>query len=273
MRIGCCVNMLPRERGDVGASYAELLRRVGYDYVELPLGELIQLGEEDFAALCRRLTAAGIPVYACNSLFPPALRLVGETVDESAVRAFYRRALARAAQLGAQRVVFGSPWAKSCPEGFPRETAFAQLVQWCGELGDEAARYGITIALEPNNHTEGNMITTYAEALALARATAHPAVRCLQDYYHLCMENDTTESMLRGGAEYLAHVHFARFDGRGFPASMDEDPGYRPFFDTLRTLHYHGGISMEGFPASRESLTREAAATCRFLRAAVQEAD
>lgn len=273
MLIGCCTNMLPRERDDVGAFYAPMLRQAGYDYIELPLGEIALLDEADFNVLCRQMQEAALPVYACNSLFPPALHLVGREVNASAVRAFIHTALTRAACLGAQRVVFGSPWAKSCPEGFSRDAAFAQLVQWCRVLGDEAERHGIVVTLEPNNHTEGNMITTYAEALSLARAASHSAVRCLQDYYHLRMEHDSAASMLQGGTDALAHVHFAHFDRRAFPASMDEDALYLPFFDTLRSLHYHGGISVEGFPTSRESLMQEAAAACRFLRAAVKDSD
>ena len=53
-----------------------------------------------------------------------------------------------------------------------------------------------------------------------------------------------------------------------FPASMEEDPYYQTYFDALKALCYQGGISMEGFPESRESFPREAAETCRFLRAA-----
>ena len=38
---------------------------------------------------------------------------------------------------------------------------------------------------EPNNRTETNMLNTFFDVVALAKAVNHPNVRCLQDYYHL----------------------------------------------------------------------------------------
>ena len=69
----------------------------------------------------------------------------------------------------------------------------------------------------------------------------------------------------------VASMLFGMFFGAGnliFPASMEEDPYYQTYFDALKALGYCGGISMEGFPESRESFPQEAADTCRFLRSA-----
>lgn len=266
MKIGCCVNMLPREANDVGEGYAPLIKEAGFDYIELPLGIITGLSEEAFAELRRYLAEVGLPVPVCNSIFARDICLVGERVDEERIRAFCKKALTRAEQLGARYVVFGSPWAKECPEGFSREKAFEQLTYWCRVLGDEAERHGLVIALEPNNRGETNMINTFSDVVALAKAADHPAVRCLQDYYHLRFENDTVESLLRDGRELLVHLHFARFEGRGFPVSMAEDEGYRTFFDALRAIDYQGALSLECFPESAETLPREAAESCRFLR-------
>jgi sugar phosphate isomerase/epimerase len=49
---------------------------------------------------------------------------------------------------------------------------------------------------------------------------------------------------------------------------MEEDSGYAPYFAALRQIGYDGGVSMGGFPLSRESFLSEAAATCAFLRRA-----
>lgn len=77
------------------------------------------------------------------------------------------------------------------------------------------------------------------------------------------------DSLVRDGKEYLVHSHFARFDKRGFPKDWTEDAYYPVYFEALKKLHYDSGISMEGFPKSRESFAVEAAATCRFLKEAV----
>ena len=269
MLIGCCVNMLPKEEGDIGARYAPQIKAAGYDYIELPIWQVAEQSDTAFDEMCAYLREVGLPVYACNSFFAADIRLVGERVDKGHVRASYQKALARAAAIGARYVVLGSPWAKACPEGFSRGRAFEQLTEWCQEIGDEAEQQGITIALEPNNRLETNMINTFSDVVSLAKAADRRSVRCLQDYYHMRAEQDTVGSLLSFGADYLVHSHFARFAGRGFPVSTAEDPYYRIYFDALKAIGYQGGISMEGFPQSRESFAAEAAKACRFLKSMI----
>lgn len=270
MLIGCCVNMLPKAKDDPGIRYAPEVKQAGFDYIELPIGQVIGLKESDFQDTRAYLQDLNLPVHACNNFFTPDVKLVGWNVDKGKVRGAYQHALEWAKLLGARYVVFGSPWSKACPEDFSRARAFEQLAEWCVEIGDEAQKHGLVIALEPNNRQETNMINTFSDVVALSQAANHPSVMCLQDYYHLGIEHDTVDSLLQHGRERLVHVHFARIEKRGFPKSMDEDPYYQTFFQALKEIDYHGGISMEGFPESRESFLHEATQTCRFLRNAVQ---
>ena len=48
MLYGCCVNLLPKTLDRIGLEYAGRLKRLGYDYIELPLNELAQLSEQEF---------------------------------------------------------------------------------------------------------------------------------------------------------------------------------------------------------------------------------
>lgn len=271
MQIGCCTNMLPKTDSGTGYEYANLIQQAGFDYIELPIGQINELSSVAFQEMKSYLRTCALPVYACNNFFPSSIQLVGPAADVGLVREFYQSALERAAQLECRYVVLGSPWSKTCPEGFSFHAAFNQLAQWCYEIGSEAQKKNIVIALEPNNRQETNMINTFAEAVSLAKAVKHPNVRCLQDYYHLKMEHDTTDSLLKYGKDYLVHSHFARLKKRGFPKQFDEDPYYQPYFDALRQIGYCGAISMEGFPENPESLFEEATAACHFLKQAVQQ--
>lgn len=270
MHIGCCVNMLPKDKSDPGLSYAPAIKEVGFDYIELPIAQVITLSGAQFESACALLRELALPVRATNNFFAPDVRLIGPQVDKGLVRARYTHALEWAAQLGAKYAVFGSPWAKFRPEDISEERAFDELAYWCSEFGDEAAKHGLTVALEPNNRTETNMINRFSQAVALAKAVSHPNVRCLQDYFHLGMEKDSVDSLLQHGKDWLVHTHFARIEKRGFPRSTAEDPGYTAFFSALHEIGYDGGVSMEGFPVSRESFPEEAAATCAFLKTAVK---
>lgn len=269
MLFGCCVNMLPETESVLGERYIGQLAELGYDYVELPLNGAMSLSATDFKEAVAHIRAINLPVYACNNFFPPELKLCGENVDKQAIANYYKAALERVAVLGAHYGVFGSPWSKFCPEGFPQEQAFQQLVELCQAMGDVAKEYNITIALEPNNHEETNMINTFAQSVQLAKATNHPNVKSLQDYFHMKMENDTVDSLLKDGKEYLVHSHFARFEGRRFPKAVTEDAYYVPYFAALKKIGYEGGISMEGFTDSSETFAEDARGTLAFFRSMV----
>lgn len=266
MLVGCCVNFLPKEKGAAEEEYAETIKKCGFDYIELPLGQAVMKTDKEFAQMCRRLKDVNLPVYSCNNFFAEELKLVGENVNEKKVESYCRQALPMAEELGCWYAVLGSPWSKNCPAGFSRERAFEQLVEWCKRIGDMAAEHNITVALEPNNREETNMINTFEDAVGLARAVSHPNIKCLQDYYHLRKENDTVESMEQYGKEYLVHAHFARIEKRGFPACAQEDPYYSEFFRALNKIGYRGGISMEGFPESRSTFEEEARTACSLMK-------
>ncbi len=264
MKFGCCTNMLIRESGSVGEEYLEILAETEYDYVELPLGDISGLSQEKLRQL-KALSRQTLPVYACNNFFPNEIHLCGEEPTPFfEIQNYYKKALYRAAELGVQIAVFGSPWSKACPEGFPKTEAFKQLTAVCRALGEEASQYAITIALEPNNRLETNMINTYSDVLALIKATNHPRIQGLQDYFHLKQEKDTVASVIEG-KDHLAHAHFACFKGRKFPKSMDEDSYYSVFFQTLKDIGYQGGISMEGFIENKECFRKEAIDTINFF--------
>lgn len=162
MKYGCCVNLLPKREAKTGIEYAGRLKALGYDYVELPLNELSKLSEPEFEALLQRLEEAGLPCLCCNDFMPASFQITGPRLTpREELSNYLRLAMGRLRRLGASYTVFGSPWSRSCPEGFPRERAFGQIADFLGMAGDEAARNGIVIAVEHNNRSETNMLNHF----------------------------------------------------------------------------------------------------------------
>ena len=161
MRFGCCGSLVAQNPDKTGVEIVEKIAQYGYDYIELPLAEMMELSDADFAALCKRVERSGIRCEACNNFFPGRIRLTGPDVDEQAVRAYYAKALERAATLGVKSIVFGSAGAKRVPEGFDMDRAYQQVVQVTRETGEAAAKYGITIVIEPVRMPDCNIINTW----------------------------------------------------------------------------------------------------------------
>jgi D-psicose/D-tagatose/L-ribulose 3-epimerase len=81
------------------------------------------------------------------------------------------------------------------------------------------------------------------------------------DYYHLREEKEDSE-IVHQAREQIVHLHFANPRGRRWPKAPDEDPEYRRFFELLKQINYHGGISIEG----NGTFDEDAAASLAFFR-------
>jgi len=242
MRFGCCGSMISPSADPIGMEVIETTAQLGFDYIELPLSPLAALPAPDFTNLVRRLERAGIRCEACNNFFPPSIRLTGGQARLPVAVAYAEKALERAARLGASILVFGSSGAKNVPEGFPMDTAWHQLVELLQALGPVAKRNGITIAIEPLNRQESNIVNRAAEGLKLVREVRDPSVQLMMDFYHLTVEKEDPEIILDAGAA-VRHVHFAEANGRIFPRKPED--AYVRFFSRLKEIRYQARCSIE----------------------------
>ena len=141
-------------------------------------------------------------------------------------------------------VVFGSGGARRVPEGFAKEDAFKQLVDFGRRAAREAKAHGITIAIEPLRKQESNIINTASEGLELVNAVGDPNFQLMIDFYHLASEQEDPAIVLRA-KDHIRHLHVANPQGRVFPQKWEEFD-YAPFFANLRAIGYDKRISVEG---------------------------
>ncbi len=232
-----------------------------YDYVELTVSQLLPLADEAaWAPRLAELRALALPVRAYNSFVPREVSLVGEQVDWGLVERFVSTAIARAASLGGRVIVFGSGPARHVPEGFSRDRAWAQLARFLHLCADHAERHDLTIAIEPLNRGESNILNSYAEGARMAREVNRPRVRALADIYHMMEESEPLDNLL-AAPEWLAHVHLAD-SGRLHPGT-----GQYPLarlFEVLRQIGYGGAASVEC--RWGEDFAAQARAAATFLR-------
>jgi len=211
-----------------------------------------------------QILSAGLPVEATNVLFPGEWRLIGPEADLAATRRYVETAVRRAAELGAQVMVFGSGRARSIPEGYPRQAAVAELQAALRLVGDVTAHHSVMIALEPLRQAETNLVHTVPDALEIVRPLQHPQVAVLADFYHFDEGAEPFDDILAAG-NLLAHVHLAD-TGRLAPGTGQYD--YPGFLARLRQIGYNQRLSVECRWVDWE---RESAQACAFLRRMVGE--
>jgi sugar phosphate isomerase/epimerase len=244
---------------------ADKLAAWGADYAEPALSKTAALDEAAFAAAKAKVASTPIRVEAMNWFVPGDVKLTGPAADRARIRAYLEKALGRAEALGAKVIVFGSPGARSVPDGFPRERAWDQLKDFLRQCADviERNRYGMVIAIEPLRKAESNIINTAAEGLKLAREVDHPKIRLLVDFYHLGVENESPDILLAARG-YLAHLHMGLPNAeRSLPRRASDDPRLHAFFANLKAIGYDGRISLEGNVRDAEGDIR---AGLKFLR-------
>ena len=209
MRFGVCTSL-----DNLGA-----LAGAGFDYIEITVaGDLKPEQPEDkvLPALEAAVGGSSLRAEAYNVLLPGDLKVVGPAVNAARQERYLEAAFSRARALGGQVVVFGSGGARGIPEGYAVEDAHRQLQEFLTRAGDAAARHGLTVAIEPLNRGECNVINSVGEAMELARAVSHPAVGVLSDLYHVTVEGQTYAET-RDAGPLLKHVHVAGQEGRRAP--------------------------------------------------------
>jgi sugar phosphate isomerase/epimerase len=224
----------------------------------------MSMSQDGFDRLLEDLRISGLPCESCNNFFPPAMRLTGPDVHFNMVASYVDLAMATAAKLGANNIVFGSGGAKRYPENFSKSEAYAQIVRLLKYVDVAAAQYGITIAIEPLRKAECNIINTFEEGVWLARDVGGAQVKVLVDLYHMAEENEPLSHIREYGKAYLAHVHFANPANRVFPHEGDGSQTlYRAFCDTIMGVGYDGRISCEAYSTD---VQRDAPAALRLLK-------
>lgn len=261
IRIGCCLSLNAAFEPRTGEEAIPIFAKVGFDYIEMPLAQTLELSEEKFRNLLGVIRANGIPMEACNNFFPARIRLTGEEARPEEALEYAKAALERAAAMGAEIIVFGSSGAKNIPPGFPYERARDQFIGLLMKLQDIARPFDITIALEPLNTKESNFINSVGEALIIVRELSLPNIKLLADYYHMRMEDEDQRVILEAGKD-LRHTHIAAKEGRLCPKAGDGED-YGNFFTLLKAADYNGRVSVEGYS---KDLAGDGEASLKLLR-------
>ncbi len=222
------------------------------------------LAEAGFLPQLERIQAAALPCVAANCFIPAHLKITGPQVDFDGLARYVEVACERARRAGIETIVFSSGGARAIPDGFDRQRAWGQLIDFGRMLGPVAERHGVTIAVESLNKGETNVLNATADCARYVREADHPSVRLLVDGYHWALEHESVADIVAAGP-LLCHAHIATYQTRRAPGAEPCDFG--PFFQALKDGGYDGRISIEG---KWDDLAGQAAGALAELQRAVQ---
>ncbi len=137
-----------------------------------------------------------------------------------------------------------------------RKIEWERAVHNLGKACVMAKKHGLSIAIEPLNRFESDLVNTAEDVMRLITDINHPAAGVLLDGFHMTIEEKNIAEAIRTVGERLIHVQVSE-NHRGIPGT-----GLTPWneFKTgLAAIGYKGGIVIESFTPEIKEL---AAAVC-----------
>lgn len=226
-------------------SSAKYVKDAGGHHIEIGISGFLvpEKSDADFIANKETAQKCELPVESGNGFFPSDIILIGPTADVDRAIRYTEVAMRRASEIGLKTAVLGSGRSRNIPEGFPREKAVEQFMELLRRIGSIARKYGVTIVIEPLNSSECNFINSVQEGYEIVKAVKHPNIGVLADFYHMAVENESPQSIIKAGRKYLRHVHIAEKAHRTAPGVEGDD--FTPYFRALKKIKYKGTMSLE----------------------------
>src|SRR5262245_17861718 len=110
---------------------ADDVKASGWDFIEECVQTFHQglLPDEEWHGM-DKLQISALPVPAANMLVPGDLKITGPAVDSQKLHTYITRVIERAGKTRTLRLVFGSGNARNVPDGFDREAAKQQILDF-----------------------------------------------------------------------------------------------------------------------------------------------
>jgi sugar phosphate isomerase/epimerase len=149
------------------------------------------------------------------------------------------------ADLGPDGVmVFGSPKQRSTTGGLSRPEATRNYIDGLAGIAAHAESRGVTVLVEALPANQSDVVQTLAEAVAIVKEIASPAVRTMFDVHNAIDEAESHAALVDRYFDFIRHVHVNELDGRHCGAGAYD---FAPVFEVLARRGYRGWISLEAF--------------------------
>ncbi|MBB6733467.1 sugar phosphate isomerase/epimerase family protein [Cohnella zeiphila] len=244
----------------------------GWDYYEVPNGIHMVPMESEANWIRNRdmYRSRGVPTpVASHYIGGFGTMASGPSFDREQHLYWAERSFRRMSEAGVQVAgIWGGFF--QAPAGYGREKAIDDAISFCNIVADQAEKYGMLVALEPNADP-GTLFPSYREGLEFAKATGRRSIRVMADLNYFIKLNEPLE-VIRLDPSYCLHVHMAG-EGNGFsqPNIEPRTALYRELFNLLYEIGYTRTVSvaapwMSSVGAETIDYPYETAVTLEYMR-------
>ena len=141
-----------------------------------------------------------------------------------------------------------------------RRTEWGRAVTNLRKVCTMAKDHGLSIALEPLNRFESDLVNTAEDVMRLIHDIDHESAKVLLDGFHMTIEEKDIREAIKTVGDRLIHVQVSE-NHRGIPGTGLTP--WKEFKAGLQEINYEGTISIESFTPEIEEL---AGAVCIWKR-------
>jgi D-psicose/D-tagatose/L-ribulose 3-epimerase len=241
MKFGMNLLLWTGELNDEMLPVLEMLKRVGFDGIEVPLFNY----DLDYSAWGKRLDDLGLGRTAVT------IRGSGDNpissdaaVRQKGVEGNWK-AIDCCQAMGATHLVgpFHSALGEFSGAG-PTADEWKWGVESARKSAEHAANAGVILCYEHLNRFETYLLNATADSARFATEVNHPNCRIMYDTFHANIEEKNVGDAIRAGGKMIAHVHISEND-RSTPGQgairWEEN------FDALKAIGYDGWLTVEAF--------------------------
>jgi sugar phosphate isomerase/epimerase len=169
--------------------------------------------------------------------------------------------------LGGNILVLGSPMQRNLLPGVSHDQAMEYAADVLKGAMPVMEDLGVTIALEPLGHEEGDFLRTAELGIQLAQMVDSPNCKLHLDVKAMSTEEKPIVDVIRDSQNWMVHFHANDANRRG-PGMGEID--FVPILQTLKDINYQGWVSVEVFDYEPgvETLATE---SIRNLRACLEK--
>ena len=255
---------------DEETSVANALQALGVRSVEIAptkcFSEPTTTSASERATYARFWAQRDIEIVAFQSMLfgRPELQVFGSVGTRAETIEVLSRFIELAGELGAGRLVFGSPKNRIIPEGMSALEAADLATDFFTTLGSVAVDNNTLFCVEPNPTDYGcNFITNAAAGLALVTAVDNPGFGLHLDAAGMTLAGDDVAVSIRDAGPRLAHFHASAPQlGPLENVIVDHARAAR----ALQEIEYGGHVSIEMRPGAPGDAASDVSAAVLLAR-------
>jgi len=228
----------------------ELLRRTGYDGVEVPV---FDLDPAKWVRWARHLDDIGLKRTANHVVAPEHNPVSSDPAIRRAAYEHMQKVIDCCAAVGATVLAGPHQIALGVFSGRgPTDEEWSRSVEHVRRIAEYAAPAGVMLTEEVVNRFELYLLNTLAQATRFVDEVGHPNCRIHLDTFHANIEEKHPGDAIRAAGSRIGYVHISEND-RGVPGSGHV--AWDATFDALHAIGYDGWLTVESFGDALPNLT------------------